>query len=121
MSSDNDSNTQEGCFKMRINKTDNAMQIYNKNNVAKNENVDKANKVAEQQANQKAGVIKDKLEISSEAMEYQHAMKKLENVEDIRMEKVEKIKKQIEAGTYKIDGNKIAAKIIEGIEIDKKI
>ena len=98
-----------GCFKMRINKTDNVFQIYNKNQGVKKVNVEKTAKDG------------DQIKISDEAIDFQHALKKLKDVEEIRTEKVEAIKAQIQAGTYEISGEKIAEKMLENINFDKKI
>ena len=64
---------------------------------------------------------KDKLSLSSKAIEYQIAMKALKNVPDIRKDKVEEIKRQIETGTYKIDSGKIVEKMFENVNIDKRV
>lgn len=93
---------------MRINKTDNAFQIYNKNQGVKNVKADKLPKDT------------DQIKISDGAIDFQYALQKLKNVGDIRTEKVDAIKAQIQAGTYEIDGNKIAEKMIESIYFDKK-
>lgn len=93
---------------MRINKTDNVFQIYNKNQGVKKVNTDRMSKDT------------DQLKISDEAIDFQHALQKLKNVEEIRIEKVETIKAQIQAGTYEISGSKIAEKMLENIYFDKK-
>lgn len=64
---------------------------------------------------------KDKVSLSSKAIEYQIAMKALKNVPDVRKDKVDEIKRQIEAGTYKIDSGKIVEKMFENINIDKRV
>lgn len=94
---------------MRINKTDNIFQAYKNNNNVKKVKLDKG--IQE----------KDRLEISPRAVEFQHAMEKLKNVDEMRKDKVDKIKKQIDAGTYEIDEGKIAEKILESIDFDQKI
>lgn len=93
---------------MRINKTDNVFQVYKNNQGVKNL---KTNKMPEE---------RDQLKISNEAIEFQHGLKKLKNLDEIRREKVDAIKAQIQAGTYEIDGNKIAEKMVESIYFDKK-
>ena len=93
---------------MRINKTDNVFQIYNKNQGVSKVKTDKMPKDT------------DQLKISDGAIEFQHALQKLKNARDVRMEKVDAIKAQIQAGTYEIDGNKIAEKMVESIYFDKK-
>ncbi len=94
---------------MRINKVDNILQIYNKN---------AANKKVKQE---KVSKSSDDIKISERAMEFQFALQKIKNVEEVRVDKIENIKKQIQAGTYEIDGRKIADKIFESINFDKKI
>lgn len=86
-----------------------AFQIYNKNQGIKKVKPGKIDQA------------KDQIEISDKAIGFQHALKKLKNLDEIRMDKVETIKKQIDAGTYKIDGGKIAEKIMESIDFDQKI
>lgn len=93
---------------MRINKINNALQIYNNNKGAKK--LKENNKVKE-----------DKIDISSVAKDAQFAMSKVKDVEEVRTEKVEKIKEQVKAGTYKIDAGKIAEKILEDLNFDKRI
>lgn len=87
---------------------DNVFQIYNKNQGVKKAKTDKLPKEI------------DNLKISDEAIDFQYALKKLKDVESIRIEKVEIIKSQIKSGTYEIDSNKIAEKIMESIYFDKK-
>ena len=93
---------------MRINKTDNVFQIYNKNQGVKKVNMEKKPKDG------------DQLKISEEAMDFQYAIQKLKNVEEIRTEKVETIKAQVQAGTYEVSGSKIAEKMLESVYFDKK-
>jgi negative regulator of flagellin synthesis FlgM len=94
---------------MRINKLDNVFQVYNKNAGVKNVKSDKASQE------------KDQIKISERAVEFQFALQKIKDVEEIRMDKVESIKNQIKTGTYEIDGQKVAEKILESINFDKKI
>lgn len=94
---------------MRINKMDNVFQVYNKNLGVKNIKTNKSGKSS------------DELKISENAMDFQFAINKVKEVEDIRVEKVEKIKEQIKSGTYEIDGKKIAEKIYNSINFDQKI
>lgn len=86
----------------------NVLQVYNKNN-----GVNKAkdnNKTKEDQIN-----------ISDKAKEVQFGLSKLKDVEEIRTEKVETIKEQIKTGTYNIDGEKIAEKMLENVNFNKRI
>lgn len=92
---------------MKINRTENVFRAYNKNSSTK-----KAEKTKGKE---------DKLNISQEAKEYQFAIGKLKDIPDIRTEKVNSIKTQIKSGTYEINANKIAEKMIESVNFDKKI
>lgn len=97
-----------GVFFMRINKMNNVLQVYNKNN-----GVNKAkdnNKTKEDQIN-----------ISDKAKEVQFGLSKLKDVEEIRTEKIETIKEQIKTGTYNIDGEKIAERMLENVNFNKRI
>ena len=94
---------------MRINRLNNIFQIYNKNTKTKKVTSDK----------RKDG--KDEIKLSEKAIEFQHALKKVREVEDIRVDKVEKIKTQVKSGTYYVDGKKIAEKMLEDIGFNKKI
>lgn len=93
---------------MRINKPDNVFQVYNKNSGVKKGKPDRVTKDT------------DQLKISEKGIDFQHALQKIKDVEDIRMEKVENIKEQIKSGTYEVDGKKIAEKMMESIHFDKK-
>lgn len=58
------------------------------------------------------GKPEDKVELSSRGREIQEAMQILKSVPDVREDKVALLKQQIEAGTYEIEGEKIAEKMI---------
>lgn len=94
---------------MRINKIDNAFQVYNKNVGVKKIKTENLAKEA------------DQIKLSEKAIEFQFALQKIKDVEEMRMGKVEAVKSQIKAGTYEINGNKIAEKILKDISFDKKI
>ncbi len=55
----------------------------------------------------------DTVKISEEAREFQETQKVMENIPDVRVEKVAKIKNQIENGTYEIKSGKIAEKMVK--------
>ena len=55
----------------------------------------------------------DKVALSPMAREIAEAKKTIDSIPDIREEKVAAIKKQIETGTYKIDGKKVAFNMIK--------
>ena len=52
-------------------------------------------------------------EMSRKAQELQNARKALKDIPDVREEKVARLKKQIENGTYEIDAEETAEKMIK--------
>jgi len=94
---------------MRINRLNNIFQIYNKNS--------KTNKTSDGRKTDG----KDEIKLSEKAIEFQYALKKVREVEDIRKDKVERIKSQVQSGTYYVDGKKIVEKILEDLSFNKKI
>ncbi|NLY85992.1 MAG: flagellar biosynthesis anti-sigma factor FlgM, partial [Tissierellia bacterium] len=64
---------------------------------------------------------KDEIKLSEKAIEFQYALKKVREVEDIRKDKVKRIKSQVQSGTYYVDGKKIVEKILEDLSFNKKI
>jgi len=68
-------------------------------------------------AEQKQAVAKaakgDQVELSAKARELQAARETIRQMDDVDHEKVARVKAQIEAGTYKVDADKIAGKMIE--------
>ena len=95
-------------FFMKINRTNRLLQVYNNMEINKTKTSKKASE-------------KDKIQFSERAMDYQFALNKLREVPDMRIEKVEKLKKQIKTGNYNISGKEIVDKIYENINFDKKI
>lgn len=55
----------------------------------------------------------DKVVLSPKAREVQEAKKVLKTLPDIREEEIVRIKNEIKEGTYKIEGKKLAAKMIK--------
>ncbi|MDZ7672936.1 MAG: flagellar biosynthesis anti-sigma factor FlgM [Halanaerobiales bacterium] len=92
---------------MKINNNDinmnKIMKAYQNLNQQDNNNVKKQTKL-------------DQVNISNEAKEIQNIKETLENKSEIRQEKVDQIKNQIQNGTYQVDSQKIAEKIISDIE-----
>lgn len=93
---------------MRINKVESMYKIYN------NTKLNKVNK-----ENSKEQI--DELKISERALDFQHALNKIKDVEDIRVDKVNDIKSRIVAGTYDVSGREIANKLVDTIKFDQKI
>ena len=92
---------------MKINNNDinmnKIMKAYQNLNQQDNNNVNKKTK-------------SDQVSISNEAKEIQNIKETLEDKPEIRQEKVDQIKNQIQNGTYQVDSQKIAEKIISDIE-----
>lgn len=61
----------------------------------------------------------DKVSFSKDAKYISKALRLAKNSEGIRYDKVEKIKSQIRNGTYNVDGELVAQKIIEDSIFDK--
>lgn len=93
---------------MKINKTDKVMQVYN-NMTTNKVNVNKNRKE------------KDKIDLSERAKDYQFAMNKIKEIPDIRMDKVNELKEQVQSGNYNVEGKKIVEKMFESINFDKRI
>ncbi len=55
----------------------------------------------------------DTVELSQTAKELQEAKKQLDTIPDVRMDKVEELKAQIENGTYERNSEEIAEKILK--------
>ena len=96
---------------MRINNSDKINEVYitNLNNKAK------VNKQEQEE------IKKDKVGVSEKGKDYQVALEKFRSLPDIRTDKVEKLKEEISTGTYKVEGSKIAEKMLEQGNFDKKI
>jgi len=88
--------------------------FINGENYIKNINDQREIETSSKKASRAAGseYQEDKVVLSSKIREIQEAKKLLSLVPDIREEKIDKIKKQIENGTYQIEGEKIAGKMI---------
>lgn len=71
-------------------------------------------------SNQTQGVNKtqksnarDEVHISEAGKDFQIAKKALQEVPDVRQEKIAMIKSSMEAGTYKVDSDSLADKLLE--------
>lgn len=98
-------------FFMRIenNGINKILNIYkNQGNVGKTTKSDKVKKT-------------DQLNISSAGRDFQIAMDEIKNQPEIRTDKVEELKKQIETGTYKVDSKAIAEKMMSDANILRKL
>ncbi|MGD8989909.1 MAG: flagellar biosynthesis anti-sigma factor FlgM [Desulfobacterales bacterium] len=72
---------------------------------------DKIDAAAEQKEQQQAKA--DTVALSNAAKNIQQAQKELEALPDVREDKVAELKEQIENGTYEIDAEKIADKMLK--------
>jgi negative regulator of flagellin synthesis FlgM len=68
---------------------------------------------AGEKADQPQGLKTDTVVISDAAKRIQEAQKQIQAIPDVRAEKVAEIKSQIENGTYQINADKIAGKMIK--------
>ena len=105
---DTNYSTVERVFFMRINNIENIFQVYNKNAGVKKKDTGKK-------------PATDEINFSDKAVDFQHALKAFKEVDDLRMEKVEKLKEEVKSGNYYVDGDKIAEKILEGLSFDRRI
>jgi negative regulator of flagellin synthesis FlgM len=62
---------------------------------------------------EKTGVKADTVVISDAAKRVQEARRQLDDIPDVREDKVSELRSQIQNGTYEIDADKIAAKMIK--------
>jgi negative regulator of flagellin synthesis FlgM len=61
----------------------------------------------------------DRLELSARSREISHLNELIQSTPDIREEKVEQIRRELESGTYNVKAEKIAEKIIGGNLLDE--
>jgi negative regulator of flagellin synthesis FlgM len=97
-------------MKIQGNKPPEGQEIsLNTQKIAKTEGMEKA------AAPEKARPLSDRVDISGKGKEIAELMAAVNQLPDVRNDKVEAIKKAIESGTYKIDPLKIAQKFLEEI------
>ncbi|HMA60796.1 MAG TPA: flagellar biosynthesis anti-sigma factor FlgM [Halanaerobiales bacterium] len=93
---------------MKINNNDinmnKIMKAYQNMNQNKNKQVEQKKRTS------------DQVNISKEAKDIKKMQKSLQEKPDIRRKKVEEIKKQVSNGTYKVNPEKIAEKIVSDLE-----
>ena len=78
------------------------------NQVQEKDKVDAASEQPEEQQTKA-----DTVELSNAAKNLQEAQKQLEAIPDVREDKVAELKEQVEKGTYEIDEQKIADKMLK--------
>ncbi|HQA48356.1 MAG TPA: flagellar biosynthesis anti-sigma factor FlgM [Bacillota bacterium] len=59
--------------------------------------------------------------MSTNAQDFQVALKALGQVPEIRAEKVEELKAKITSGQYNVDAGEVADSILDGLFLDKKV
>ncbi|SHK01640.1 flagellar biosynthesis anti-sigma factor FlgM [Tepidibacter formicigenes] len=91
------------------------MKINNINNIQKIMKAYKANKT--EKVN-KFSLKEDKIEISQKGKDFQFALEAFKNTSDIRENKVNEIKNQLDKGIYKVDNGKIAKAMLDKSTID---
>ena len=100
---------------MKISDNNSSLNIRNYvNNVQDNR---KTGGSAKQDSSQT--VKEDKVVLSPKAKEVQEATKLIKELPDIREEKVAKLKEQVDQGTYRIDGKKIAFEMLKESILDE--
>jgi negative regulator of flagellin synthesis FlgM len=81
-------------------------------NKCKSDPVDK-NELAAPDGQNGAGVGTDRVELSVNKGEIEQLKKTMQEIPDVRSEKVARLKEAIAAGTYRVDGKEVAAKMLE--------
>ena len=97
--------------------TDNNSSLNIRNYVSNIQDGGKTDGLAKEGSSQT--VKEDKVVLSPKAKEVQEATKLIKELPDIREEKVAKLKEEIEQGTYRIDGKKIAFKMLKESILDE--
>lgn len=82
----------------------------------KSEAVKKEADILQQQS--MSSTLTEKVDLSSKAKEIQQIKQIVENTPDVRIDKVEELKRQIESGIYQSDTDKIAENIMKDSLID---
>ena len=100
---------------MKITDNNSSLNIRNYvSNVKDNKKIDDLAKQGSPQT-----VKEDKVVLSPKAKEVQEATKIIKELPDIREDKVAKLKEQVDQGTYRVDGKKIAFKMLKESILDE--
>lgn len=96
------------------------MKIFSNPNIHK---VLKAyhNKMTKTEKTNKGNLAKDKIEISSQAKDFQVAVNAFKKLPEAREEKISETKEAIASGTYNPSAEEAADRIVEGVNFDRKI
>ncbi|MCK9313742.1 MAG: flagellar biosynthesis anti-sigma factor FlgM [Methanocorpusculum sp.] len=89
----------------------NLLKIYGKDNT---------NKVEKKQLNKIPGK-NDELAISSESRIKHRAMQAIKQSEDVRLDKVNHLQEQISSGTYTVNDDEVAEKMISRAIVDRLV
>jgi len=94
------------------------MRITDKiENIANIQNLDKV-KGKEMKGKPEAVGAKDQVTVSERAKEIGRLQAEVNNIPDVRQQRIEEIKNAINAGTYNVKGEAVAGKILKEIVID---
>lgn len=63
----------------------------------------------------------DKVNLSKEAQELKQIYKTLKKTPQVRTEKVKQLKQAVQQGTYQVNGDKVAEKMLEGAILNRII
>lgn len=96
---------------MKINEISN--NINQVGNLESSQNRVKEAESVNSQAAEKEFEKGTKVDISNESVEFSKAAEKMEKVPKERAEKVEQLKMMVQDGTYEVDSEKIAEKVLE--------
>lgn len=89
---------------MRIDKISNIYESYKKQAASKNQAAAKVNK-------------KDEVALSGTAKDFQTVYKLLNNTPDVREDKVNAVREQIQSGTYNVRAEEVADKILSRVDL----
>ena len=64
---------------------------------------------------------RDSIELSPENTEYRQILKRIEEVPDVRSDRVERIRQALESGTYQINSRIIADRILQELRTDDMV
>jgi negative regulator of flagellin synthesis FlgM len=79
---------------------------------------DATKKEAETQPGGMSSTMTERVDLSSKAKDIQQIKQIIEETPDVRMDKIQELKQQIETGNYKVDAEKVAEKLVTESLID---
>jgi negative regulator of flagellin synthesis FlgM len=96
---------------MKVDANSNNVQLNNYLNQVRNQQQASSTQAQQDQTRQAAGG--DKVELSDKAKEVQQASQALKSMPDTRTDMVAKTKLEVEQGTYKVNGTKVATGMLK--------